>query len=190
MRADARQNHDRLLEVAARHFSADGDDASMKAIAKEAGVGIGTLYRRFPTRETLIEATYRSESARLAEAAPALLHDHPPAQALRSWAGLFLDYMATKRGMAGALKALLTADEPLRLSTRELLIDALATLLRAGEEAGDIRPGLDATDVVMALGGFAMIIGEQAQPQLRDRLLDLLLHGLAQALPSGLPITS
>ena len=184
MRADARQNHDRLLEVAARHFAADGDTASMKAIAKEAGVGIGTLYRRFPTRETLVEATYRSESTRLAESAAGLLRDHPPAAALRVWSGMFLDYMATKRGMAGALKALLTGDEPLRLATRELLIDALATLLRAGAESGDIRTGPDATDVVMALGGFALIIGDQSQPELRDRLLDLLFDGLRTGRPA------
>jgi AcrR family transcriptional regulator len=178
MRADARQNHDRLLAVAARHFAADGEGASMKAIAKEAGVGIGTLYRRFPTRETLVEATYRSESQQLASSVTWLLREHPPLYALRAWSGQFLDYMATKRGMAGALKTLLTADEELRLTTRSLLIDALATLLQATERDGATRPGVDATDVVMALGGYAMILGEEPQPGLRDRLLDLLLNGL------------
>lgn len=183
LRADAQVNHDRLLEVAARHFAEDGSDASMKAIAREAGVGIGTLYRRFPTREILVEATYRSES-RLCEAAPALLREMPAGDALREWMRMFLGYMAAKRGMAGALRVLLTADDDLRLQTRGMLIGSLAVLLRAGAEAGTIRAGVDATDVVMALGGFASIIGEQQVPGLTGRLLDLLLHGLAAPGPA------
>ncbi|MFI5062440.1 MAG: TetR/AcrR family transcriptional regulator [Streptosporangiales bacterium] len=184
LRADAQVNHDRLLEVAARHFAEAGSDASMKAIAREAGVGIGTLYRRFPTREILVEATYRSESRRLCEAAPVLLREMPPGDALREWMRMFLGYMAAKRGMAGALRVLLTADDDLRLQTRGMLIESLAVLLRAGAEAGTIRAGVDATDVVMALGGFASIIGEQQVPGLTGRLLDLLLHGLAAPGPA------
>ncbi len=180
LRADAQYNHDRLLQVAARHFAAAGTGASMKAIAQEAGVGIGTLYRRFPTREILVEATYRNHSRRLCEAAHDLLGRRPPLEALRTWSEQFLDYMATKRGMADSLKTLLRADDGLRLKTREMLVDSLADLVRAGELDGTLRPGLDAADVVMALGGFAMILGEQAEPGLRDRLLDLLLNGLAR----------
>jgi AcrR family transcriptional regulator len=179
LRADAQLNHDRLLEVAARHFASAGPDASMKAIAKEAGVGIGTLYRRFPTRELLVEATYRSESKRLCDNAYDLLHQMPPRDALRTWMEQFLDYMATKRGMAEALKVVLGSDDQLHLKTREMLIDSLAMMLRAGETADVLRPGLDPVDVVMALGGFAMITGEEAQPNLRTRLLDLLMNGLA-----------
>jgi AcrR family transcriptional regulator len=178
MRADAQYNRDRLLQVAARHFAADGGGASMKAIAREAGVGIGTLYRGFPTRELLIEAAYRRQSQRLADAASELLREQPPLAALRAWAEQFLDYMATRRGLAGALQTLLRSDERLRLKTREVLIDSLAMLLRAGERDGVLRPGLDAVDVVLALGGLAMIIGEEPGPGLRDRLLDLLLNGL------------
>jgi AcrR family transcriptional regulator len=178
LRADAQDNHDRLLRVAARHFAEDGVQASMKAIAQEAGVGIGTLYRRFPSREVLIEATYRSESQHLADAAPDLLTRMPALDALRTWMERFLDYMATKRGMADALKTMLRADEPLRLKTRDLLFDSLALLLEAGERSGDLRPGLDAVDVTMALGGFAMVIGEEARPDLRDRLIGLLVEGL------------
>ncbi len=179
LRADAQENRDRLLRVAARHFADDGAQASMKAIAQEAGVGIGTLYRRFPSREVLIEATYRDQSQLLCDAAPDLLARKPPRDALRTWMGQFLDYMATKRGMAEALKTMLRADEPLRLKTRELLLDALDLLLRAGEQDGVLRPGLDPLDVTMALGGFAMVIGEEAVPELRDRLLGLLIDGLA-----------
>jgi AcrR family transcriptional regulator len=179
LRADAQDNHDRLLAVAARHFAADGTQASMKAIAQEAGVGIGTLYRRFPSREVLIEATYRSQSQQLCDAAPDLLTRLAPRPALRAWMEQFLDYMATKRGMADALKTMLRADEPLRLKTRELLIDSLALMLAAGERSGALRPGLDPVDVIMALGGFAMVIGEEARPDLRDRLVGLLIDGLA-----------
>jgi AcrR family transcriptional regulator len=178
LRADARLNRDRLLEVAARAFAQHGEQASLKAIAREAGVGIGTLYRRFPSREVLVEATYRSESERLCQAGHDLLERVPPLAALRSWMEQFLSYMATKKGMAGALRVVLTADDDLRLATRAMLIDVLAALLQAGERAGDVRPGLDATDVVMALGGFALVGGEENDPELADRLLDLLLQGL------------
>jgi hypothetical protein len=91
----------------------------------------------------------------------------------------FLEYMATKRGMADSLKVVLRSDERLRLKTREMLIDSLMMLLRAGQVAGAIRPGLEPGDVVMALGGLAMITGEETRPALRDRLLDIILYGLA-----------
>jgi AcrR family transcriptional regulator len=106
LRADAQANYDRLLEVAARAFAADGADASLKAVAAEAGVGIGTLYRRFPAREDLIEATYRNETARLGQSAAELLAERDPVDALREWMERFTDYMLTKRGMADALPAI------------------------------------------------------------------------------------
>jgi AcrR family transcriptional regulator len=102
LRADAQANYDRLLEVAARAFAAEGADASLKAIAAEAGVGIGTLYRRFPAREDLIEATYRNETARLGQLAAELLAERDPVDALREWMERFADYMLTKRGMTDA----------------------------------------------------------------------------------------
>jgi AcrR family transcriptional regulator len=178
LRADAQHNHDRLLEVAARAFAEHGEQASLKAIAREAGVGIGTLYRRFPSREVLVEATYRAESARLCQAGYELLETLTPVAALQAWMEQFLSYMAAKKGMAGALRVVLNADDALRLATRSMLIDVLAALLQAGERSGDVRPGLDPTDVVMALGGFALVGGEENEPALAQRLLDLLLRGL------------
>ncbi|WP_329259308.1 TetR/AcrR family transcriptional regulator [Actinoallomurus sp. NBC_01490] len=178
LRADAQANHDRLLEVAARAFAEDGAEASLKAIAKEAGVGTGTLYRRFPTREILVEATYRGESARLCASAGDLLRHMPAIDALRVWMERFLDHLATKRGMAESLRAVLTNDDDLRLKTRGMLIDALALLLREGEEQGAVRSGLDPSDVVMALGGIALIASDQDQRDLAGRLLDLLMAGL------------
>ena len=177
LRADAQVNHDRVLEAAGRSFARDGEDASLKAIAKDAGVGIGTLYRRFPTRELLVEATYRSESAKLCSAAPALLETMPAAEATRRWMDGFLDYLAAKRGMAGALHAVLT-DDDLRMKTRGLLFDAMATLLSAGLAEGTIRPDVNAKVVVMALGGVALIAGQPDQRDLARDLLDLLMDGL------------
>ena len=181
LRADARHNQDRLLEAAARAFARDGSQASLKAIAQEAGVGIGTLYRRFPTRERLIEATYRNETARLCAAAPGLLRALPPAQALRAWMERFVDYMATKHGMAEALHAVLVTQGDLRMRTRDLLTDALATLLAAGQAEQVIRADADPDDVLMALGGVTMIAGEPGQRDLARRLLALLLDGLTVA---------
>src|SRR5580658_1582417 len=100
LRADAQRNRDRLLEVAVQAFSHDGPQVSLDAIAKTAGVGIGTLYRHFPTREALIEAAYRSELARLCDAVDDLPATMPADQALRAWMDRFIDYLATKRGMA------------------------------------------------------------------------------------------
>ncbi|WP_329135101.1 TetR/AcrR family transcriptional regulator [Streptomyces sp. NBC_01476] len=178
LRADAQLNEDRLLEAAARAFADEGADASLKAIAKEAGVGIGTLYRRFPTRERLIEATYRNETARLCAAAPELLATEPPVRALRTWMDLFIDYMATKHGMADALPAILAAEDGLRMRTRDLLTEAGRGLVSAGIEAGEIRPDADPSDVLMALAGITLIAGAPSQRPLAHRLTDLLLAGL------------
>jgi AcrR family transcriptional regulator len=178
VRADAQLNHARLLEAAARHFAEDGTQASLKAIAKDAGVGIGTLYRRFPSREILVEATYRSESERLCATAYDLLHELPAVEALRVWMEQFLGYLATKRGMADSLRVVLTADDNLRLKTRGMLIDVMTMLLRASEQQGAVRAGQDPTDVVMALGGIALIAADQNQHDLAGRLLDLLMAGL------------
>jgi AcrR family transcriptional regulator len=178
LRADARLNHDRILDAAARAFARDGAEASLKAIAQDAGVGIGTLYRRFPTRETLVEATYRSESAKLCDAAGVLLDALPPDRALRAWMDRFIDYLAAKHGMADALHAVLTSQDDLRMRTRGMLTDALADLLAAGATDGSLRDDLPATDVLMALGGIALIADTPAQRPLAGRLLDLLLAGV------------
>ena len=179
LRADAQANRDRLVEAAARTFAQKGADASMKAIAAEAGVGIGTLYRRFPTREDLIEAIYRSETAHLSESATELLKEHPPTAALRAWMEAFVDYMLAKRGMADALPSILATREGLRLHSREALGEAAETLLTAGISAGELRADATANDVLMALGGVTLISGHENQRDLASRLISLLLDGLA-----------
>ncbi|GAA3732878.1 helix-turn-helix domain-containing protein [Streptomyces tremellae] len=181
LRADAQANHERLLEVAARAFAQDGADTSLKAIAAEAGVGIGTLYRRFPTRDDLIEATYRSETARLCASAPRLLAEHGPMAALRLWMEAFVDYMLTKRGMADALPSILAAREGLRLQSRAALGEAVTALIDAGAAAGRLRRDAVPHDVLMALGGITLISGHEDRRDLASRLIALLLDGLTPA---------
>lgn len=179
LRADAQLNRDRLLEAAAQAFARDGADTSLKAIAHAAGVGIGTLYRRFPIREDLIEATYRNETVRLCQSATELLEDvQPAAAALRQWMDKFVDYILTKHGMSDALPSILAADEGLRASSRTRLRDAIASLLDAGVRDASLREGIPADDVMMALGGVTLIAGAEQQRDLASRLLDLLMDGL------------
>jgi len=185
LRADAQLNQERLLEAAARAFARDGADTSLKAIAQDAGVGIGTLYRRFPSRDDLIEATYRNETARLCERVPELLVASTPRDALRSWAEGFVDYMLTKTGMAEALPGILAAQEGLRRHSRDLLRDAIGTLLAAGIVDGTVRDDVPANDVMMALGGITLIAGHESQRQLASRLLELLLDGLSPTAKPG-----
>src|SRR5215469_8490788 len=132
LRADARRNRDRLLSVAVRAFSQDGPDVTLDAIAKDAGVGIGTLYRHFPTREALVEAAYRSELDRLCDAVGGLLEDLPPDQALRAWMDRFVDYMTTKRGMADALRAVIASGGAPYSESRGRLHAAIEALVEAG----------------------------------------------------------
>ncbi|MCU1645254.1 MAG: TetR/AcrR family transcriptional regulator [Nocardia sp.] len=177
LRADAQLNHDRVLEAAAHAFAREGTQASLKAIAKDAGVGIGTLYRRFPTRETLVEATYRNEVTKLCDSALDLLSNAPAPQALRTWMDHFIDFMATKNAMADALRTLLVSEADI-MHTRALLADALATLLAAGAADKTVRSDVDPSDVLMSLGGITLIAGELDQRDLAGRLLDLLMDGL------------
>jgi AcrR family transcriptional regulator len=177
LRADAQRNEDRLLEAAAAAFARQGADASVKDIARAAGVGVGTLYRRFPSKELLIEAIYREEVRRLCEAAPDLTAVLPPVEALRTWMERFIDFMAAKHGMAEALAVVLTDDSE-KLHTRTLLADAVAHLLTAAEGQSVARPGVAARDVLMALGGISLISAGEQQRALATRLIDLLLHGI------------
>jgi AcrR family transcriptional regulator len=173
LRADAQQNHDLLLDLAAEAFAREGTQTSLKAIARSAGVGIGTLYRRFPTRESLVEAVYRNEVAQLCDAVPDLVAALPPADALRAWMERFVDFMAAKNGMGETLRAVLVSEDD-RLATRDLLRGAIATLL----DAGDFRAGVEPNDVLMGLGGITLIAGEEGRRDLATRLIDLLLYGI------------
>ena len=178
LRADARRNRDRLLSVAVRAFSQDGPDVTLDAIAKDAGVGIGTLYRHFPTREALIEAAYRSELARLCDAVPDLLQDMPPDEATRAWMDRYIEYMTTKRGMAGALRAVIASGGTPYAQSRDRLTTAITSLLQAGAAAGALRADIEPGDVLASLSGISLAAGEPAQRAQARRLLDLLMDGL------------
>jgi AcrR family transcriptional regulator len=178
LRADAQRNRDRLLDVAVRAFSQEGPEVTLDAIAKDAGVGIGTLYRHFPTRESLVEAAYRNELGRLCDAAGELLEAVPADQATRTWMDRFVDYLTTKRGMADALRAVIASGGNPYEQSRERLTGAIGTLLRAGAAAGSIRPDARPDDVLASLSGVSLAAGDPARRDQASRLLDLLMDGL------------
>ncbi|HVV18880.1 MAG TPA: helix-turn-helix domain-containing protein [Pseudonocardiaceae bacterium] len=178
MRADAQRNRDRLLEVAVRAFSHDGPDVTLEAIAKEAGVGIGTLYRHFPTREALVEAAYRNELAKLCDSTPDLLRAQSPDKAIRTWMDLFVDYMTTKRGMSDALRAVIASGGNPYSESHDKLVGAIGALLAAGASAGVLRSDVDAADVLASVVGMAGVAADPAKRDLAGRMLDLLVDGL------------
>jgi AcrR family transcriptional regulator len=151
MRADARRNREALLQAAAELFAEEGTDVSLEAVAARAGVGIGTLYRNFPNRDSLVEAAYRTEVAHLCDAASELLESNAPDVALAEWMDRFVTYAAAKRGMAGALKAV-NAKTDLYSQTRGQITGAIGGLLDAGVEAGSLRADVEPEDVLRAMG--------------------------------------
>lgn len=178
LRADAQLNHDRLLEAAARAFARDGGEATLKAIAKDAGVGIGTLYRRFPTREALVEATYRNEVESLCGEVLDLLRTQPAAEALRVWMQRFVEFFASAVGMSDTLRAVLLNAGDLRMQTKDLIKEALSQLLAAAAAEDILLPDIDVMDVLMSLGGIALVAGDPDLSDRATRLIDILLNGI------------
>ncbi|HEY9228975.1 MAG TPA: TetR family transcriptional regulator [Gemmatimonadaceae bacterium] len=174
LRQDAQRNRERLLTVAVAAFTKDAS-ASLDSIAKTAEVGIGTLYRHFPTREALIEAAYRNELEKLCEAAPELLEKHAPDEALGRLMERFIDYMAVKRGMAEALRAVVAAGGNPYNQSRARLTEAVAILLDAGKRDGSIRPDVEAGDVLTM---SAALLNTAESPQQARRLAAILVDGL------------
>ncbi|MEV4769859.1 TetR/AcrR family transcriptional regulator [Micromonospora humida] len=154
-RADARRNEATLLEAAAAAFLAAGVDVPVRDIAARAGVGVGTIYRHFPTRADLIVAVYRHQVQACAEAAPALLVDcRSPYAALTAWIDQFVDFLATKHGLAGAMNSDAAAFEALHGYFLDHLVPACARLLDAAAAAGEIRPGTDPRELLFAVGNL------------------------------------
>jgi AcrR family transcriptional regulator len=182
-RADAARNRDQLLSVATRVFvSADGEP-SMRAIAREAGVGIATLYRHFPTRESLVDAVYRDQVVRLTTGARELLGRLAPAAAMRRWMDLFGDWIATKNGMLDTLLAMIESGEIAHAQTRIELLAAITTILDAGRAAGDLRSDVTAEDIAASLIGIFTVAPRPGRKAKADRLLNLLMDGLRPAPP-------
>jgi AcrR family transcriptional regulator len=177
-RSDARRNREKLLEVATAAFAAaaDGRPVALESIARDAGVGIGTLYRHFPNREALVEAIYRSELAEVAAAAATLLKRHPPATALRRWMDRYASFVAAKRGMAESLHAMFDSGAMQPNDTRARITGAVDLLLQAGADDGSLRSDVEADDVVSSLIGIFLASGS---PEQTGRLLDLLVAGVA-----------
>lgn len=178
LRADARRNRDRLVEVAAQMFASDGVDVSLEEIARRAGVGIGTLYRHFPTREHLVEVVYRREVEGLCHAADELAREHPADVALELWMQRFVDYIATKRGLATSLRLLLTTNSTLFSDTSGRVSGAMRSLVQAAAAAGKIRADVDASDVMHALGGIYSAPNTPDWRERSGRLVKLLMDGL------------
>ncbi|MFR0357685.1 TetR/AcrR family transcriptional regulator [Streptomyces sediminimaris] len=183
-RADAARNREQLLEVATRVLASPGEETSMRAIAREAGVGIATLYRHFPTRESLVEAVYRDQVVRLTNGARDLLAEAAPAVALRRWMDLFGDWIATKNGMLDTLLTMIESDVVGHARTRDELLNAVSSILDAGRAAGDLRPDVTAEEVAASLIGIFTVAHQPGHAVTADRLLDILLDGLR---PQGHP---
>ncbi|OBA40629.1 transcriptional regulator [Nocardia sp. 852002-20019_SCH5090214] len=180
-RADATRNRDQLLAVATRMFASGESDASLRAIAREAGVGIGTLYRHFPTRESLVDAVYRGQVVRLTTGARELLGQLPPAAAMRQWMDLFGDWIATKNGMLDTLVAMIEAGEIAHAQTRTELLAAITMILDAGHAAGDLRSDATAEDIAAMLVGIFTVAPRPTHEAMASRLLNLLMDGLRPA---------
>ena len=178
LRSDASRNRDQLLAVATRVFASTDTEPSMRAIAREAGVGIATLYRHFPTRESLVDAVYRSQVVRLTTGAHELLGQLRPAAAMRRWMDLFGDWIATKNGMLDTLLAMIETGEIAHGQTRAELLAAITAILDAGRAAHDLRPDITAEDIAASLVGIFTVAPKPRQEALASRLLDLLMDGL------------
>ncbi len=176
-RTDALRNRERILEVAKKAFTRSGANASLDEIAKEAGVGAGTLYRHFPTRDALIEAVYRTEVEKLAAAEKKFSESLPPIEALRAWMLLFVDYIATKQIIGPALNSLVGGPSKLYEGSRGQIQGAIDSLVQRAIESCDIRRDLEAFDLLRALIGVSHVASGPEWRQSARRLVDILITG-------------
>jgi len=181
-RSDGQRNREHLLDVAKAAFTAGEVDIPLDEIARRASVGIGTLYRHFPKRDTLIEAVYRAELDRLAAAAPVLAAQHPPAEALRAWMLLFVDYIAAKQVIAPALNGLVGGTSALYAQSGAILQTAIDMLVASAVQSGDIRADIEPLDLLRALAGVSNFAAGPGWETSAKRLVDILIAG-SRALP-------
>jgi AcrR family transcriptional regulator len=176
-RADAQRNRERILEMAKEAFTQSGANISLDDVARQAGVGAGTLYRHFPTREALLEAVYHAEVAKLAAAEREFSEKMPPVEALRAWMLLFVDYIAAKQIIAPALNTLVGGTSKVFESSRAQIKGAIYALVKRAIESGDIRPDLDPFDLLRALIGVANVASGPDWQQSARRLVQILIAG-------------
>jgi AcrR family transcriptional regulator len=180
-RADAERNRQRLLEAARTAFNAQGTSVSLEEVARSAEVGIGTLYRHFPTRDVLIAEVYRSEAEKLAAAARQLADSAPPLEALRSWLLLFVDYLVTKLILVEAFKSMVGDASRLTVASGDLLSSAVTLLVDRAVKNGDLAASdIDPIDLLRAIGGVAMVGAGPDWDAAARRMVDVLLGGLAR----------
>lgn len=176
-RTDAQRNRERIVEVAKEAFTRFGANASLDDIAKEAGVGAGTLYRHFPTRDALIEAVYRTEVEKLAAAERKFSESMPPVEALRAWMLLFIDYIAAKHIIAPALNAYIGGASKLYESSRSQIQGAIDALVKRAIKSGDMRRDIEPFDLLRALIGVSNVASGPDWRQSARRLVDILIVG-------------
>jgi len=177
-RTDALRNRDRVLEAARRVFSAGGPEASLEAVAKTAGVGIGTLYRHFPTREALFEAVYRREVQQLADLAKRLEKEAESIEALRQWMRSCVKFVATKKGMSAALAFAVSKESDLFSYSSDLLTRAVGELLKRAGSAGEIRNDISPEDLLRVLVGMCYTHDQPGWQKNVLRLVDVFVDGL------------
>jgi AcrR family transcriptional regulator len=177
-RADALRNRERVMEAAKLVFSAGGPEASLEAVARQAGVGIGTLYRHFPTREDLFEAVYRREVEQLSELAEQLKAEASPTEALRRWLRSTVQFVATKKGMMAALAIVMNANSELAAYSYGHLTAAIGALLKRAVDAGEVRADVNADDLLRALIGMCYMHDQSGWQDSVIRLLDVFVDGL------------
>lgn len=176
-RTDAKRNRERILAVAKEAFTRRGANASLDDVAKEAGVGAGTLYRHFPSRDALIEAVYRTEVEKLAAAQRKFAETMPPIEALRAWMLLFVDYIAAKHIIAPALNTIVGGAAKLYEGSRAQIQGAIDALVKRAIKSGDIRNDLDPFDLLRALIGVSNVASTPDWQQSARRLVDILIAG-------------
>jgi len=176
-RTDAQRNRERILETAKGAFTRAGANASLDDIAKEAGVGAGTLYRHFPTRDALIEAVYRTEVEKVASAEKKFSESLPPIEALRAWMLLFVDYIATKQIIAPALNSVVGGPSKLFDNSRSRIQGAIDSLVKRAIKSREIRKDLEPFDLLRALIGVSHVASGPDWQQSARRLVDILITG-------------
>ena len=176
-RTDAQRNRERILLIAKDAFTKSGANISLDDVAKQAGIGAGTLYRHFPTRDALLEAVYRTEVEKLAAAERQLAETLPPLEALRAWMLLFVDYIAAKQIIAPALNTIVGGPSKLFEASGTLIIGAIQALVKRAIASGDIRPDLDPLDLLRALVGVSNVASSPDWLQSAKRLVQILLLG-------------
>ncbi len=176
-RTDALRNRERILDVAKEAFARSGANTSLDDIVRQAGVGAGTLYRHFPTRDALLEAVYRTEVEKLAAAEKKFAASMTPVEALRSWMLLFVDYIATKQIIVPALNTLVGGPSKVFESTRSQIQGAIEALVNRAKKSGDIRKDLEPFDLLRALIGVSHVASTPDWQQSARRLVDILITG-------------